>query len=174
VFLYGELASDERRRERAFFRSGGPAELGRRLATGELRPDFGPARLHPTAGATLVTARPPLAAFNVELEGAGIDDARAIAAQIREEGGGLAGVRAIGINLPGERIQVSVNVHDPVAVPLAEVTERVRELAEPSGARVVGAEVVGLVPGAALDRWPDDVPLDCDPATQVIERRISP
>jgi glutamate formiminotransferase len=174
VFLYGALASEERRRERAYFRSGGLVELERRLAVGELRPDFGPARLHPTAGATMVTARPPLAAFNVELEGAGIEGARGIAARLREDGGGLAGVRAIGIDLPDERVQVSTNVHDPIAVPLAVVTERVRELAGSSGARVVGAEVVGLVPEAALDRWPDDVPLDFDPATQTIERRLRP
>lgn len=172
VFLYGELASHQSHRERAFFRSGGPAELRRRLAAGELRPDFGPAELHPSAGATLVTARPPLAAFNIELEGAAIEDARGIAARLREAGGGPAGVRAIAIELDGDRTQVSTNVHDPIAVPLGEVVERVRELAEPHGARVVGAEIVGMVPGGALDRWPDDLPLAFDPATQTIERRV--
>jgi glutamate formiminotransferase / 5-formyltetrahydrofolate cyclo-ligase len=172
VFLYGELASQESHRERAFFRSGGAVELGRRLASGELRPDFGPAELHPSAGATLVTARPPLAAFNLELEGAAIEDARAIAASLREAGGGPAGVRAIGIALGGDRTQVSANVHDPIAVPLGEVAERVRELAAPFGARLAGAEVVGLVPGAALDGWPADVPLAFDPAAQTIERRV--
>ena len=174
MFLYGELAANESHRERAFFRSGGPAELRRRLAAGELRPDFGPAELHPTAGATLVTARPPLAAFNVELEGAAIEDARGIAARLREAGGGLPGVRAIAIELDGDRAQVSTNVHDPTAVPLGQVVDRVRELAEARGARVVGAEIVGLVPDAALDRWPDDVPLAFDPATQTIERRLRP
>ncbi|MGH2952129.1 MAG: glutamate formimidoyltransferase, partial [Solirubrobacterales bacterium] len=64
VFLYGELASTPERRERALFRRGGLAELGRRMADGELEPDLGPAQPHETAGATLVTARPPLAAFN--------------------------------------------------------------------------------------------------------------
>ena len=66
VFLYGELASDGDRRERAFFRHGGPAELARRMASGELRPDLGPDQPHPSAGATLVTARRPLVAFNAE------------------------------------------------------------------------------------------------------------
>ena len=174
VFLYGELARQRSHQERAFFRSGGPIELRRRLEARELRPDFGPAELHPSAGATLVTARPPLAAFNLELEGAAIEDARGIAASLRESGGGLAGVRAIGIALDGERTQVSTNVHDPIAVPLAEVAERVRELAAPRGARVVGAEVVGLVPEAALDGWPEDVPLAFDPAAQTIERRVQP
>ncbi len=172
MFLYGELASHQSHRERAFFRSGGPAELRRRLAAGELRPDFGPAELHPSAGATLVTARAPLAAFNVELEGAAIEDARGIAARLREAGGGLPGVRAIAIELDGDRAQVSTNVHDPIAVPLGEVVERVRELAEPRGARVVGTEVVGLIPEGALDGWPEDVPLAFDPAGQTIERRV--
>jgi glutamate formiminotransferase len=173
VFLYGELAAHQNRRERAFFRSTGPAELRRRLAGGELRPDFGPAELHPTAGATLVTARPPLAAFNVELDGAALDDAREIAARLREIGGGPAGVRAIAIARDGDRAQVSTNVHDPTAVPLGEIVARVRELAEPRRARVVGAEIVGLVPAAALDGWPEEVPLPgFDPAKQVIERRV--
>ena len=158
VFLYGELASAPERRERAYFRSGGLDALTKRMNAGELAPDFGPARPHPTAGATLVTARPPLAAFNLELEGASLAAAREIAAQLREAGGGLPGVRAIGLELE-ERTQVSTNVHDPVTVPLAEVVARVAQLAEEHGARVAAGEVVGLVPAAALDGFPDDVPL---------------
>jgi glutamate formiminotransferase len=173
VFLYGELASRRSRRERAFFRAGGLVELRRRLASGELRPDFGPAELHPGAGATLVTARPPLAAFNIELEGAEIEATREIANLLRESGGGLSGVRALGIDLGGGRTQVSTNVHDPIAVPLAQVIERVRELAAPRRARPVVAEVVGLVPQASLEGLPDDVPLaGFDPAKHVIERRV--
>jgi glutamate formiminotransferase / 5-formyltetrahydrofolate cyclo-ligase len=172
VFLYGDLASHQSHRERAFFRAGGLVELRRRLAGGELRPDFGPAQLHPTAGGTLVTARPPLAAFNVELEGTGIEGARAIAGRLREMGGGLAGVRAIGIDLGKRGTQVSTNVHDPVAIPLAEVVDRIRELATAHDARVVSAEVVGLVPEAALRGWPDDIPLAFNPASQTIERRV--
>jgi glutamate formiminotransferase / 5-formyltetrahydrofolate cyclo-ligase len=173
VFLYGELASHQSHRERAFFRSGGRVELRRRLEGGELRPDFGPAELHPTAGATLVTARPPLAAFNVELEDAAIEDAREVAARLREMGGGIAGVRAIGIDLGDGRTQVSTNVHDPISVPLAAVAVQVRELAAARGARVVGAEIVGMVPGAALEGWPEEIPLPgFDPARQLIERRV--
>ena len=173
MFLYGELASHLSRRERAFFRAGGLVELRRRLDSGELRPDFGPAELHPSAGATLVTARPPLAAFNVELEGAKIETTREIAARLRESGGGLPGVRALGIDLGDGRTQVSTNVHDPIAVPLAHVVERVRSLASARGARPVGAEVVGLVPRGVPRRLPDDVPLaGFDPAKHVIERRV--
>jgi glutamate formiminotransferase / 5-formyltetrahydrofolate cyclo-ligase len=173
VFLYGDLASNQSHRERAFFRAGGLVELRRRLAGGELRPDFGPAELHPTAGGTLVTARPPLAAFNVELGGVGIEDARDIARRLREMGGGLAGVRAIGIELGNGRTQVSTNVHDPIAVPLAEVIDRIRDLAAGPDARIVSAEIIGLVPEGALEHWPDDVPLaGFDPAKHVIERRV--
>jgi glutamate formiminotransferase / 5-formyltetrahydrofolate cyclo-ligase len=172
VFLYGELATHQSHRERAFFRSGGLTELRRRLGAGELRPDFGPAEPHPTAGATLVTARPPLAAFNVELSGATPDHARELAARLREAGGGPTGVRAIAVQRDGDRVQVATNVHDPIAVPLGEVVARVRELAEPRGARVIGAEIVGLVPAAALEGWPAEVPLDFDPTTQTIERRV--
>jgi glutamate formiminotransferase / 5-formyltetrahydrofolate cyclo-ligase len=172
VFLYGELASDPRRRERAYFREGGTVELGRRMRTGELRADFGPAEPHPTAGAILVSARPPLAAFNLELDTANIDVARWVAVSLRESGGGLGGVRAIAIDLDG-RAQVSTNIHDPIAVPLAMVIERARGLAAERGARAVRGEVVGLVPEAALRNLPDDLPLPgFDPALHVIERRM--
>ena len=99
VFLYGELAATPERRERAYFRNGGLAELWLRMESGELRPDHGPDEPHPSAGATLVTARPPLAAFNVELDSGDVEVARAVAAGLRESGGGLPGVRAIGLRL---------------------------------------------------------------------------
>ncbi len=173
VFLYGELATRPEYAERAYFRNGGLAELVLRMEGGELRPDHGPALPHPTAGATLVTARPPLAAFNVELEGGDRDAARAVAAELREAGGGLPGVRAIGLPLSGGRAQVSTNVHDPLQVPLGVVVERVRALAAPLGARPVEAELIGLIPQGALDSYPDDVPIrGFDPAVHVIERRL--
>ena len=173
VFLYGALASDDRRRERAYFRRGGLAGLAERMGSGELRPDFGPPEAHPTGGATLVTARPPLAAFNLVLDTADVDVARAVAADLRESGGGLGGVRAVGVDLDG-RAQVSTNVHDPVAVPLSAVIERVRRLAAEHGARPVEGEVVGLLPEAALRDLPDDVPLvGFDPDRGVIERRLA-
>jgi glutamate formiminotransferase / 5-formyltetrahydrofolate cyclo-ligase len=173
VFLYGELAGRPEHAERAFFRNGGLAELWLRMEGGELRPDYGPGLPHPTAGATLVTARPPLAAFNVELAGADLGVAREIAAGLRESGGGLPGVRAIGLMLGGGRAQVSTNVHDPLAVPLGAVVERVRALAAPLGARPVEAELIGLAPAGALDAYPGDVPIrGFDPAIHVIERRL--
>ena len=173
VFLYGELASRPEHAERAYFRNGGLAELWLRMEGGGLRPDFGPERPHRSAGATLVTARPPLAAFNVELDSGDLEVARAVAAELRESSGGLQGVRAIGLSLSSGRTQVSANVHDPLTVPLAEVVERVRDLAAPLGARPLEAELIGLVPEAALAGYPADVPLrGFDPDQHVIERRI--
>jgi glutamate formiminotransferase len=173
VFLYGELATRPEHAERAYFRNGGLAELWLRMEGGELRPDHGPGLPHRTAGVTLVTARPPLAAFNVELDSGDLDVARAVAAGLRESGGGLPGVRAMGLALSSGRSQVSTNVHDPFAVPLREIVERVRALAAPLGAIPVEAEIVGLVPAAALARFPADVPIrDFDPAAQTIEARL--
>jgi len=174
VFLYGALASSPERAERAYFRNGGLRELSLRMDSGELVPDHGPTSPHPRAGATLVTARPPLAAFNIELDTDDVEVARSVAAGLRESGGGLAGVRAIGLGLSAGRAQVSTNVHDPLGTPLALVVERVRALAAPLDARPLEAELVGLLPEAALAGYPDDVPIrGFDPARHTIERRLA-
>jgi glutamate formiminotransferase/glutamate formiminotransferase/formiminotetrahydrofolate cyclodeaminase len=173
VFLYGELAKRPERAERAYFREGGLTELSARMQGDILRADHGPDLPHPTAGATLVTARPPLAAFNVELDTGDAQAARTIAAALRESGGGLPGVRAIGLRLSSGRAQVSTNVHDPGATPLGTVVERIQVLAEPFGARPVEAELIGLVPERALSGYPDGVPIrGFDPNLHVIERRL--
>ncbi len=173
VFLYGELSSSQERRERAFFRRGGPAELARRMADGELAPDLGPAEPHPSAGATLVTARPPLVAFNLELDTPNPEIARAVAERLRESGGGLPGVRALGLPLQRERTQVSMNVHDANAAPLASVVAEVKRLAAEHGARPIAAELVGLAPQVALEGYPDDPPIrGFDPDRHLIERVV--
>jgi glutamate formiminotransferase len=155
VFLYGELATRPQHVERADLRRGGPANLARRMRAGELVPDYGPHRVHPSAGALLATARPPLVAFNVDLESDDVELAKEIAAGLRESGGGLPGVRAIGLRLAERgRAQVSTNVHDHRAVPLRLIVEWIRERAA-----VAEAELVGLAPAAALEGFPDDVPL---------------
>jgi len=154
VFLYGELAQG---RTRAELRRGGPADLAHRIGVGELRPDFGPRRVHPTAGAVLVAARPPLVAFNVELAPpATAEDAREIAARIREGGSeGLPGLRAIGLWLDARGVaQVSTNVEDHRAVPLARVVEAIADHATP-----LRAELVGLAPAAAFEGFPDELPV---------------
>jgi glutamate formiminotransferase / 5-formyltetrahydrofolate cyclo-ligase len=155
VFLYGELATRPEQRERSFLREGGWRAMAQRIESGELVPDYGPSRIHPTAGALLAAARPPLIAFNVDLETDDVEVARRIAAGLRESGGGLPGVRALGIYLPGRgRAQVSTNVHDYRMTPLRDVVERVREQAD-----VAEAELVGLAPEAAFEGFPDDVPV---------------
>jgi glutamate formiminotransferase / 5-formyltetrahydrofolate cyclo-ligase len=175
VFLYGELATTGDRQARAYFRTGGPEELVRRMASGELAPDFGPSEPHPKGGATLITARRPLVAFNLELDTPNLETAREVAAQLRETGGGLPAVRAIGLPWAGGRTQVSINVEDPERVPLAAVVERTRRLAEVHGASVVGAELVGLAPEAALVDYPASPAIEgFDPDAQIIERRLGP
>jgi glutamate formiminotransferase/glutamate formiminotransferase/formiminotetrahydrofolate cyclodeaminase len=146
VFLYGELAGGRTRSE---LRRGGAAALA------ELTPDFGPNRLHPAAGATLVAARPPLIAFNVELAlPATLQQAQELAALIREGGAeGLQGVRAIGLWLetPGVA-QVSTNVEDHRATPLARVVEAIARHAD-----IAQAELVGLAPESAFHGFPADL-----------------
>jgi len=147
VFLYGDLAPG---RGPAFFRRGGPELLQRRIDEGELRPDFGPSRLDPAAGAVLVGARPPLIAFNVDLAGGDVAAARAIARAVRERDGGLPGVRALGLELPrAGRLQVSLNVADWHASPLHEVVAAVEREARARGLEVTGCELVGLLPAGA-------------------------
>ena len=174
VFVYGELATADHRRERAFFREGGVNALSARMASGELAPDFGPPRMHPTAGAALVAARPPLVAFNVELGTGDLDVAKQIAAEVREAGSGLPGVRAIGVKLATRGVaQVSTNVQDPFAVPLAEVVEAVRREAGALGTTIGAAELVGLAPGPALDGFPPDVELrGFDERRHILENRV--
>jgi glutamate formiminotransferase / 5-formyltetrahydrofolate cyclo-ligase len=154
VFLYGVLADG---RTRAELRKGGAPGLAQRMADG-LAPDFGPATMHPTAGAVLVAARRPLVAFNLELgpQATGAD-ARAIARALREGGAqGLPGLRAIGLTLAarGGVAQVSCNVEDHEALPLARLLEAVERHTP-----VTEAELVGLAPHAAFEGWPDRVPI---------------
>jgi glutamate formiminotransferase len=146
VFLYGELAGG---RTRAELRRGGPAGLAERGTP----PDYGPTELHPTAGATLVAARPPLLAYNLELAPpATLAEAKAIAARLRSA---LPGVKALGLHLERQDVvQVSTNVEDHRAVTLADVLAAVRSQHE-----VRAAELVAPAPEAALAGWPADVEL---------------
>ncbi len=147
VFLYGDSAPE---RSPAFFRRGGPEELQRRIDTGELRPDYGPARLDERAGGVIVGARRPLIAFNVNLDSNDVEIARAIAAVVREKGGGFPGVRALGLFLPrAGRAQVSMNVEDYEAAALHEIVDRVEDEAHAHGVEIAGAELVGLMPAGA-------------------------
>jgi glutamate formiminotransferase / 5-formyltetrahydrofolate cyclo-ligase len=174
VFLYGELSGEDSQsaRTRAQLRRGGIARLAARMTSDDERiaPDFGPAKMHPSAGATLVAARPPLVAFNLQLAPpASLEDARRIAALIREHGtAGLPGVRAIGIELAGGIAQVSMNVERPFDVSLATVVAAVS-----AQAKVASAELVGLAPAAAFEDFPRDVPIPgFDPARHLLENAL--
>jgi glutamate formiminotransferase len=174
VFLYGELSGEEpdTQRTRAQLRRGGAPALAARIAGRELgmTPDFGPARIHPSAGATLLAARPPLVAFNLQLAPpASVSDAHAVAKLIREGGAhGLPGVRAIGVELRGGVAQVSINIERPLELPLAAVLEAVTVHAP-----VSSAELVGLAPTVALAGFPPEVPIiGFDPARQLIENAL--
>ena len=166
VFLYGELATRPEHAERAWIRRGGPKELARRIESRELIPDYGPAKPHPTAGAVLAAARPPLVAFNVDLVTDDLAVAKRIAAGLRESGGGLPGVRALGLYLADrKRAQVSTNVHDHRVVRLRDIVDYVRERTD-----VAEAELIGLAPRAAFDDFPDDVSLrGFDPERHILE-----
>jgi glutamate formiminotransferase / 5-formyltetrahydrofolate cyclo-ligase len=163
VLLYGELGGG---RTRAELRRGGVAALARRLDGGELATDAGPPHAHPSAGVVLVAARPPLAAFNLELaDGATLEQARGIAARIREGGEeGLPGVRALGLSLPRAGVvQVSTNIEDLGRVRPADVLAAVARHAE-----VARAELIAPAPRAAWEDWPPDVRLDSPPPLEAL------
>jgi glutamate formiminotransferase len=172
AFLYGELAPG---RGPAFFRRGGPAELQRRIDAGELAPDFGPSRLDERAGGVIVGARRPLIAFNVNLRGE-LAAAKAVAAVVRETGGGFPGVRALGLDLPRAGVvQVSMNVEDWEAAALHEIVARVEAEAAEHGAEVIGSELVGLMPaGAAAAAAGAMLRIDGFDESHVLELRLLP
>jgi len=136
-------------------------------------PDFGPAQLHPTAGGVIVGARHPLIAFNVNLRG-DLAAARAIAAVVREKGGGFPGVRALGLDLPrAGLVQVSMNVEDWESAALHDIVERIAAEAEAHGAEVVGSELVGLMPaGAAAAAAGAMLRIDGFDGSRVLELRL--
>jgi glutamate formiminotransferase/glutamate formiminotransferase/formiminotetrahydrofolate cyclodeaminase len=168
VFLY---APPER--GPAFYRRGGPDGLQERLDAGELRPDFGPARLHKTAGGVITGARRPLIAFNVNLRGS-LQTAREVAAVVRERGGGFPGVRALGLDLPSVGlVQVSMNVEDWEAAALHDIVDRIEAEAGARGAEVAGSELVGLMPaGAAAAAAGATLKIDGFDASRVLELRM--
>lgn len=174
VLLYGDLAEDPSASRPHAFRTGGVDELQRRLEEGEVEPYAGPARMHPTAGATLVGVRPPLIAWNVLLPEATVHEARALAARIRESGGGLPGVRALGLWLPeAEMAQLSVNMEQPALAGPVELMGRLADEAARLGVVLGDSELVGLVPRAALVRsTPADLGLRTFRPGQLLEAQL--
>jgi glutamate formiminotransferase/formiminotetrahydrofolate cyclodeaminase len=152
VYLYGRAATRPSRERLPDVRKGEFEGLRDLIGTDPERdPDYGPRRVHPTAGATAVGARPFLVAYNVYLAGGDEALAKAIAKKVRASGGGLPAVQAMGITVAGAP-QVSMNLLDIDATPMHEVYEAVAREARAAGAEVAWSEIVGLVPERAVHR----------------------
>jgi glutamate formiminotransferase len=149
VYLYEEAAFRPERRRLEDIRRGGFEALAARMTQPDWTPDFGPSRPHPTAGATVVGARPFLIAFNITLRTDRVDVAQRIAAAIRERDGGMAHVKALGLLVDGQA-QVSINLTDFRQTPLQEVVDRVALLAATWDVAPAESELIGLIPAAAL------------------------
>lgn len=175
VFLYERAASHRDHAPLESVRRGGLEGLAFRMASDpDWTPDFGPTRPHETAGAMVIGARPPLIAFNVNLASTDLGLARSIARSIRQSNGGLRHLKAIGVELASRRlVQVAMNLTDYEVTPLHVAFKAVEAQANRHGVDIAGAEIVGLLPQAAitepvrhalrLDRF--------DPA-QILEARI--
>src|SRR5262245_6857056 len=175
VFLYEAAASRPDRVSLADVRRGEFEGLREQIGSDPARqPDFGPARIHPTAGATAVGARRFLVAFNANLNTGDVRVAKAVAAAIREQSGGLKHVRALGFSIEGgRRAQVSMNLVNTEATPIHRVLALVRDEAARRGAAVSGCEVVGLIPEAAmLDAAEHALQLEAFRRDQVLELRL--
>ena len=151
VYLYEEAARDPARRNLEDIRRGEFEGLARKMASPGWRPDYGPASPHPSAGATVVGARHPLIAYNINLDTGRLEVAKAVAAAVRHSSGGLRYVKAIGLPLADRGIvQVSMNLTNYEKTPLYRVFDLVQREAARYGVAVVESEIVGLVPAAAL------------------------
>ena len=151
VFLYEGAATRPSRTNLADIRRGQFEGLAARLATPEWAPDFGPPRPHPTAGATVIGARMPLVAYNINLDTDRLDVAKKIAAAVRFSSGGLRYVKAMGISLADRSlVQVSMNLTNVEHTPIHVVFDFVQREAARHGVRILESEIVGLVPASAL------------------------
>lgn len=175
VYLYDQAARRPERRNLANVRRGEFEGLRDEIETNpERAPDFGPPRLHPTAGAVAIGARWFLIAFNVNLASDDVEIARSIAAKVREKDGGLPAVRALGFRLARQgAVQVSMNLIDYRKTGMAEAFHRVEELAREHGVEVIDSELVGLVPeDAVIAAARSALRLAKFDRTQIIEERL--
>ncbi len=151
VFLYELSARKEERKNLAAIRKGQFEGMSEKVKTPGWEPDFGGARIHPTGGVVAVGARPPLVAYNLNLNTSDVEVAKKIAKIIREKDGGLNNVKAMGFMLEDRNIaQVSINMTDFRVTPLYRVTELVKSEAKRYGVTVIGSEIIGLCPMKAL------------------------
>jgi len=173
VFLYENAAQHDDRRSLSDIRRGGINGIALRMKQAAWRPDFGPDRPHPTAGAAAIGAREILIAYNVNLASNRLGVAKRIASAIRASGGGLAHVKALGLQLDHGLVQVSTNLTNYKETSMMTVFDAVAREAAADGVRVLESEIVGLVPRDALP--PDPArrlklrPQDLD---RVLEHRL--
>jgi len=153
VYLYEEASSNAARKNLEDIRRGEFEGLAAKMSSADWRPDFGPASPHASAGATVVGARMPLIAYNINLATDRLEVARKIAAAIRHSSGGLRYVKAMGVKLEDRNLaQVSMNLTNYEKTPVFRVFEMVKREAERYGVSILESEIVGLIPSAALTR----------------------
>jgi glutamate formiminotransferase len=174
VFLYEEAASSDVRRNLADIRRGEFEGLAAKLMRPEWKPDYGPPAPHATAGATVIGARAPLIAYNINLKTNDLGTAKAIASAVRQSSGGLPFVKALGIALEHRGVaQVSMNLTNYEQTPIVRVFEAVRQEAERRGTSILESEIIGLVPEAALPPDPErSLLLTGFNLNQVLEQRL--
>jgi glutamate formiminotransferase len=153
VYLYEEAATTPHRRNLANIRRGEFEGLYEKMKNPAWKPDFGPDKPHPTAGATVVGAREPLIAFNVNLNTKDVSIAKMIAKAIREKDGGFPKVKALGLELKDKDLtQVSMNLTNYKVTPVYKVFDKIVELAKENGVEVVESELIGLIPIDAISQ----------------------
>lgn len=174
VYLYEEAATRPDRKNLAHVRRGEYEGLKEAIKTPERQPDFGPAQMHPRAGAVAVGARPPLVAYNINLGTDKVEIAKAIARTIRGSSGGYPSIKALGVLIEETgKAQVTINVCNYKEVSLARVFETVKSEAERYGVNITGSEIVGLVPmEALLDAAAFYLRLEGFQLEQVLEKRL--
>ena len=151
VFLYEYSASTPERKNLAAIRKVQFEGMPEKLLLDEWAPDFGECKIHPTAGVTAIGARPPLVAYNVNLDTSDLEIANVIAKTIRASSGGFKHCKAIGVMLEDRNIaQVSMNLVNCEETPIYLVFEAIRAEAKRLGVRITGSELVGLAPAKAL------------------------
>lgn len=174
VYLYEKSANSPERQNLANIRKGQYEGMIKKIKQPEWKPDFGPAKIHPAAGATAIGARMPLVAYNVNLDSSNLEIANEIAKKVRHISGGLRYCKGIGIELKDRGlVQVSMNLTDYTKTALYRAFELIKVEARRYGVNVIGSEIVGLVPMEALvDAAAYYLGLEDFSMEQVLESRI--
>ena len=176
VYLYEAAATNTSRQRLEDVRRGQFEGLSKKMAEAKWRPDFGPLTPHASAGATAVGVRGPLIAWNVNLSTPDVRIARAIAVRVRESGGGLPCVKALGVRLDDRNVtQISMNLTNYRTTSMSTVMARIRAEAAQCGVTVTDSQIIGLIPEEALaNTEPHDLALPKFPEDHILERQLYP